>query len=67
VPRSGLRRPTYSVAAYAGQAMTLKFTGTEDNEYQTSFVVTSFVVDGTAPNVTLGFRSHPRSFRTKIS
>ncbi len=43
---SGYQQHTYSVAAYAGQAITLKFTGVEDSEYQTSFVV-----DDTALNV----------------
>ncbi len=43
---SGYQQHTYSLAAYAGQAITLKFTGVEDSEYQTSFVV-----DDTALNV----------------
>jgi aminopeptidase S len=30
---------TFNVAAYAGQTLTLKFTGTEDASLQTSFVV----------------------------
>ena len=43
---TGYTQHTYSLAAYAGQAVTLKFTGTEDNEEQTSFVI-----DDTALNV----------------
>ena len=33
---SGYLQHTYSLSAYAGQAITLKFTGAEDCEYQTS-------------------------------
>jgi Putative Ig domain/PLD-like domain len=43
---TGYTQHTYSLAAYAGQAVTLKFTGAEDSSYQTSFVV-----DDTALNV----------------
>jgi hypothetical protein len=43
---TGYTQHTYSLAAYAGQAVTLKFTGAEDAELQTSFVV-----DDTALNV----------------
>jgi subtilase family serine protease len=43
---SGYQQHTYSLSAYAGQAITLKFTGTEDVSLQTSFVV-----DDTAINV----------------
>jgi putative Ig domain-containing protein/phospholipase D-like protein len=43
---SGYLQHTYSLSAYAGQAVTLKFTGAEDSEYQTSFVI-----DDTALNV----------------
>jgi hypothetical protein len=43
---TGYAQHTFSLSAYAGQAITLKFTGTEDNEYQTSFVI-----DDTAVNV----------------
>jgi Putative Ig domain/PLD-like domain len=43
---TGYTQHTYSLAAYAGQAVTLKFTGAEDSEYQTSFVI-----DDTALNV----------------
>jgi hypothetical protein len=43
---TGYTQHTYSLAAYAGQAVTIKFTGTEDNEEQTSFVI-----DDTALNV----------------
>jgi hypothetical protein len=34
-----LARHFYDLSAYAGQAITLKFTGSEDSEYQMSFVV----------------------------
>ncbi|MDH6139716.1 hypothetical protein P3T35_001716 [Kitasatospora sp. GP30] len=37
---------SFNLSAYAGQTVTLKFTGTEDNQYQTSFVL-----DDTAVNV----------------
>jgi serine protease len=43
---TGYVQHSYSVAAYAGQTVTLKFTGTEDASLQTSFVV-----DDTALNV----------------
>src|SRR6202035_1949670 len=43
---TGYAQHTYSVSAYAGQAVTLKFTGTENASNQTSFVV-----DDTALNV----------------
>ena len=43
---TGSQQHTYSVSGYAGQAVTLKFTGAEDSEYQTSFVI-----DDTALNV----------------
>ncbi|GAA2024118.1 hypothetical protein GCM10009839_22380 [Catenulispora yoronensis] len=36
---SGYVQHTYDLSAYAGQAVTLKFTGAEDYEYQTSFVI----------------------------
>jgi hypothetical protein len=36
---TGYTQHTYSLSAYAGQSVTLKFTGSEDNEYQTSFVI----------------------------
>ena len=36
---TGYQQYTYSLSAYAGQAITLKFTGAEDSEYQTSFVI----------------------------
>ncbi|NUR63653.1 MAG: hydrolase [Catenulispora sp.] len=36
---SGYVQHTYDLSAYAGQTVTLKFTGAEDYEYQTSFVV----------------------------
>ena len=37
---------SFSLSAYAGQTVTIKFTGTEDYEYQTSFVVDDAVVAG---------------------
>jgi hypothetical protein len=43
---TGYQQHSYSLAAYAGQAITIKFTGTEDSELQTSFVI-----DDTALNV----------------
>ncbi|WP_084724617.1 PKD domain-containing protein [Streptacidiphilus melanogenes] len=43
---TGYAQHTFNLAAYAGQQVTLKFTGAEDSEYQTSFVV-----DDTALNV----------------
>ncbi len=43
---TGYAQHTFSLASYAGQKVTLKFTGAEDFEYQTSFVV-----DDTAVNV----------------
>jgi hypothetical protein len=43
---TGYAQHSFSLSSYAGQTVTLKFTGTEDNSYQTSFVV-----DDTAMNV----------------
>jgi PKD repeat protein len=43
---TGYAQHSFNLAAYAGQKITLKFTGTEDYEYQTSFVL-----DDTAINV----------------
>jgi PKD repeat protein len=43
---SGYAQHSFSLSAYAGQNITLKFTGSEDFEYQTSFVI-----DDTAVNV----------------
>ncbi|WP_446211652.1 M4 family metallopeptidase [Micromonospora sp. IBSANI012] len=43
---AGYSQKSFSLAAYAGQTVTLKFTGTEDSSLQTSFVV-----DDTAVNV----------------
>ncbi|HEX9339208.1 MAG TPA: hypothetical protein VF892_25125, partial [Pseudonocardiaceae bacterium] len=43
---SGYVQHSFSLAAFAGQTVTLKFTGTEDSIQQTSFVV-----DDTAVNV----------------
>ena len=36
---TGYAQHSYDLSAYAGQTITLKFTGTEDNELQTSFVI----------------------------
>ena len=41
----GYVQHTYDLSAYAGQTVTLKFTGAEDYEYQTSFVVDDTSVD----------------------
>ena len=43
---TGYAQKSFSLAAYAGQTVTLKFTGTEDVSLQTSFVI-----DDTAVNV----------------
>ena len=43
---TGYVQKSFSLAAYAGQSVTVKFTGAEDSTYQTSFVV-----DDTAVNV----------------
>jgi len=43
---TGYTQHTYSVSGYAGQTVTLKFTGSEDSSLQTSFVI-----DDTALNV----------------
>jgi serine protease len=43
---SGYVQKSFSLASYAGQTVTLKFTGTEDSSLQTSFVI-----DDTAVNV----------------
>jgi hypothetical protein len=43
---TGYAQKSFSLASYAGQTVTLKFTGTEDSTLQTSFVV-----DDTALNV----------------
>ena len=36
---AGYAQRSFNVAAFAGQTVTLKFTGTEDASLQTSFVV----------------------------
>ncbi|MFF3062774.1 S8 family serine peptidase [Streptomyces sp. NPDC057909] len=36
---TGYAQKTYSLSAFAGQTVTLKFTGTEDSSLQTSFVI----------------------------
>ncbi|MFF3912279.1 hydrolase [Streptomyces sp. NPDC001852] len=43
---SGYTQRSFNLSSYAGQTVTLKFTGTEGSQYQTSFVV-----DDTALNV----------------
>jgi hypothetical protein len=43
---TGYAQRTFSLSTYAGQTITLKFTGSEDYEMQTSFVI-----DDTAVNV----------------
>ena len=43
---SGYVQRSFNVSGFAGQTVTLKFTGTEDSSLQTSFVV-----DDTALNV----------------
>ena len=43
---TGYQQHSYSLSGYAGQAVTLKFTGTENSSRQTSFVI-----DDTAVNV----------------
>jgi hypothetical protein len=43
---TGYAKRSFSLSAYAGQKITLKFTGSEDYELQTSFVI-----DDTAINV----------------
>jgi catalase len=36
---NGYQQHTYSLGSFAGSAVTVKFTGTEDSSLQTSFVV----------------------------
>jgi hypothetical protein len=43
---TGYAQHTFNLSAYSGQAITLKFTGTEDSVKQTSFVI-----DDTALNI----------------
>jgi len=43
---TGYAKRSFSLSPYAGQKITLKFTGSEDYELQTSFVI-----DDTAINV----------------
>ncbi|MGW4295245.1 M4 family peptidase, partial [Micromonospora chersina] len=43
---TGYSQKSFSLASYAGQTVTLKFTGTEDSSLQTSFVI-----DDTGVNV----------------
>lgn len=42
---TGYSQKSFSLASYAGQNVTLKFTGTEDSTLQTSFVVDDTAVD----------------------
>ncbi|WP_281415437.1 PKD domain-containing protein [Actinospica durhamensis] len=42
---TGYAQHSYDLSAYAGQTVTLKFTGAEDYEYQTSFVLDDTAVD----------------------
>ncbi len=42
---TGYTQHSFSLASYAGQTVTLKFTGAEDFEYQTSFVIDDTAVD----------------------
>ncbi|MEU8260883.1 M4 family metallopeptidase [Micromonospora sp. NPDC048999] len=42
---AGYSQKSFSLAAYAGQTVTLKFTATEDVLYQTSFVIDDTAVD----------------------
>ncbi|WP_229400983.1 M4 family metallopeptidase [Micromonospora okii] len=42
---TGYSQKSFSLASYAGQTVTLKFTGTEDASLQTSFVVDDTAVD----------------------
>ena len=42
---TGYTQRTFSLASYAGQTVTLKFTGAEDFEYQTSFVLDDAAVN----------------------
>jgi Zn-dependent metalloprotease len=42
---SGYSQKTFNLAAFAGQTVTLKFTGTEDSSLQTSFVLDDFALN----------------------
>ena len=42
---TGYAQRSFSLASYAGQSVTLKFTGAEDFEYQTSFVLDDAAVN----------------------
>lgn len=42
---SGYTQRSFSLAAYAGQTVTVKFTGVEDSQLQTSFVIDDTAVD----------------------
>ncbi|GHE07976.1 immune inhibitor A [Streptomyces alanosinicus] len=42
---SGYTQRSFDLSAYAGQTVTLKFTGTEGSKYQTSFVVDDTALD----------------------
>jgi len=42
---SGYALRSFSLAPYIGQTITLKFTGSEDNTLQTSFVIDDTAID----------------------
>ena len=42
---TGYAQHSFSLTAYVGQTITLKFTGTEDYELQTSFVLDDFALN----------------------
>ena len=42
---AGYTQRTSNLAAFAGQTVTLKFTGTEDSSLQTSFVVDDVAIN----------------------
>jgi hypothetical protein len=42
---NGYTQHSYSLSAYAGQTITLKFTGTEDSSLQTSFVIDDIAIN----------------------
>jgi len=43
---SGYTQHSFSLSAYAGQSVTLKFTGSEDSVDQTSFVIDDTALKG---------------------
>jgi hypothetical protein len=42
---TGYAQQSFSLSGYAGQKITLKFTGSEDSELQTSFVIDDAAVN----------------------